>query len=162
MVTHTIVISPSQKQSIRGLMELTCRYATLTQVVVQCKSLPSSIPLKSGMTRRVSGTSIPSTGLYGISIRLPASVIPSYATSEAGSEGEQHSNHRIPIFIDQDKRTTIYKPNMLFRDVTFGSTFDAELFYLDSDHNLLSEETLAQIHSITLTWHLEVDLIMPG
>ena len=162
MVTHTIVLGPKSRQTIRGLMEMRCRYATLTQVVVQCKQSPAQIPIKSGMTRRVSGTAIPTTGLYGLSLRFPGSCIPSYSTSECGSEGEEHSNHRIPVFISQDNLTTIYKPNMLFRDVTFGTAYDVEMFYLDSDHNLLSDATLAQLHSVTLTFHLEVDMLMPG
>ena len=163
MVTHTIVLAGgSQKQNIRSNQELKCKYATLTQVIVQTRQLPSAIPLQSGMVRPVSQTAIPTTGLYGVSLRFPGTVIPSYATSEAGAEGEMHSNHRIPVFLDQGKQTTIYKPNMLFRDITLGTNFDIEMFYLDCDNIPLSADTLAQIHSITLVFHLEVDQLMPG
>ena len=165
MVTHTIVLtggSGKQLQTIRGNMELQCRYATLTMVVVQLTDVGSAIVVKPGMTRPVTGTAIPTAGLYGVSVRFPGTVVPSYATSEAGGEDERSSNHRVPVYISQDTQTTMYKPNMLMRDVSFGSSFDVELFYLDSDHNLLSDETLAGIHSISLTFHLEVDTLMPA
>lgn len=166
MVTHTVVLTggsaDKKTQTIRGLMELKCRYATLTQVIVQLTEAANQVPIKAGMVRPVSKTAIPAQGLYGLSLRFPPGVIPSYATSEAGSEGEAHSNHRIPIYIDQQNQTTIYKPNALFRDVTFSSHYDVEMFYLDCDHEQLSAETLAKIHSVSLVFHCEVDQLMPG
>lgn len=133
-------------------------------VVVQLKTEASTIPLKAGMVRPRSKTAIGSTGLYGISLKFPGNIIPSFATSEAGSEGEQGSQHRIPIYIDNStgKKTTIYKPNMLLRSPVFSSGYDVQMFYLDCDHEPLAQDTLDQIHSISLTFHCEVDAVLPA
>ena len=88
-------------------------------------------------------------------------MVPSSATTHAGSQNERGTNHRIDIHFSQDTKTFIYHPNVIMRNVVFQTEYEIDMFYLDSLNEKVDTTTLNNIHSITLNFECDVTNLMP-
>ena len=104
---------------------------------------------------------VPTNGCVGVSLRFPTEMVPSSATTHAGSQNERGSNHRIDIHFSQDTKTFICHPNVIMRNVVFQAEYQIDMFYLDALNESLDTVTLADIHSITLNFECDVTNLMP-
>ena len=166
MVAHRINITGgslggSNEQLIEGNQTLHCRSVILKTVCVQLKKIGSEMTQKSLMKTGKSGFVVPTGGCVGISLRFPTEMVPSSATTHAGSENERSSNHRIDVHFSQDQKTFIYHPNVIMRNVVFQTEYEIDMFYLDSLNEKVDTETLDDIHSITLNFECDVTNLMP-
>jgi hypothetical protein len=87
---------------------------------------------KVGMKTGKDSNPVPTDGCVGVSLRFPTGMVPSSATTHAGSQNERSSNHRIDIHFSQDTKTFIYHPNVIMRNVVFQTEYEIDMFYLDS------------------------------
>jgi hypothetical protein len=160
MVAHRInicggVLGGTSTQRIEGNQTLHCRSVILKTVCVQLKETGTVIKQKANMTPGKTDTVIPTDGCVGVSLRFPTEMVPSSATTHAGSQNERSTNHRI------DTKTFIYHPNVIMRNVVFQTEYEIDMFYLDSLNETVSTATLANIHSITLNFECDVTNLMP-
>ena len=124
-----------------------CRSVILRTVCVQLKETGTDIKQKADMTTGKDGTAVPAYGRVGVSLRFPTEMVPSSATTHAGSQNERGTNHRIDIHFSQDTKTFSYHPNVM-RNVVFQTEYEIDMFYLDSLNEEVDTATLANIHSI--------------
>ena len=166
MVAHRInicggVLGGTSTQKIEGNQTLHCRSVILKTVCVQLKETGTDIKQKANMTTGKDGTTVPTDGCVGVSLRFPTEMVPSSATTHAGSQNERGSNHRIDIHFSQDTKTFIYHPNVIMRNVVFQTEYEIDMFYLDSLNEKVDTTTLNNIHSITLNFECDVTNLMP-
>jgi hypothetical protein len=166
MVAHRInitggVLGGTHEQKIEGNQTLHCRSVILKTVCVQLKTIASEMTQKDGMKTGKTLPPVPTKGCVGISLRFPTEMVPSSATTHAGSENERSSNHRIDVHFSQDTKTFIYHPNVIMRNVVFQTEYQIDMFYLDSLNTSLDKVTMDDIHSITLNFECDVTNLMP-
>ena len=166
MVAHRInicggVLGGTSTQKIEGNQTLHCRSVILKTVCVQLKETGTNIQQKADMTTGKDGTTVPTDGCVGVSLRFPTEMVPSSATTHAGSQNERGTNHRIDIHFSQDTKTFIYHPNVIMRNVVFQTEYEIDMFYLDSLNEKVDTTTLNNIHSITLNFECDVTNLMP-
>jgi hypothetical protein len=113
------------------------------------------------MTTGKNDTVVPTDGCVCVSLRFPTEMVPSSATTHAGSQNERGSNHRIDIHFSQDTKTFIYHPNVIMRNVVFQTEYEIDMFYLDSLNEKVDTATLDNIHSITLNFECDVTNLIP-
>jgi hypothetical protein len=124
MVAHRInitvgVLGGAHEQQIEGNQTLHCRSVILKTVCVQLTKNASAMTQKTGMKAGKTLAPVPPGGCVGVSLRFPTEMVPSSATTHAGSQNERSSNHRIDIHFSQDTKTFIYHPNAIMRNVVF-------------------------------------------
>jgi len=166
MVAHRInisggVLGGTHQQKIEGNQTLHCRSVILKTVCVQLKTIASEMTQKDGMKTGKTLSPVPTDGCVGVSLRFSTEMVPSSATTHAGSENERSSNHRIDVHFSQDTKTFIYHPNVIMRNVVFQTEYQIDMFYLDSLNTSLDKVTMDDIHSITLNFECDVTNLMP-
>ena len=166
MVAHRInisggVLGGTHQQKIEGNQTSHCRSVILKTVCVQLKTIASAMTQKTGMKTGKTLAAVPTAGCVGASLRFPTEMVPSSATTHAGSQNERSSNHRIDIHFSQDTKTIIYHPNVIMRNVVFQTEYQIDMFYLDSLNTSLDKVTMDDIHSITLNFECDVTNLMP-
>ena len=166
MVAHRInisggVLGGKATQRIEGNQTLHCRSVILKTVCVQLKETGTDIKQKADMTTGKDGRAVPADGCVGVSLRFPTEMVPSSATTHAGSQNERGTNHRIDIHFSQDTKTFVYHPNVIMRNVAFQTKYEIDMFYLDSLNEKVDTTTLDNIHSITLNFECDVTNLMP-
>ena len=96
MVAHRInitvgVLGGAHEQQIEGNQTLHCRSVILKTVCVQLTKNASAMTQKTGMKTGKTREAAPPGGCVGVSLRFPTEMVPSSATTHAGSQnGAQH------------------------------------------------------------------------
>ena len=154
MVSHSIIIKGGSDKTathhIEGQSKLICSTAVLTSVVVQTTT-------KFRETVTVAGTEYDAGhGLYGVSIKFPASSVPPNATHHSGSNDEHKFENRLDVHFDQESQTFMYKPGLILQGITFDYDYDITLYRIGQPDQLLTPDEVAKIHSITLNFSCTV------